>query len=93
MQCHIYRSSVREGLYVYLADPDGLDALPAPVTKQLGQAEFAMSIELTPDRKLGQENATTVIENLERVGYHLQMPRDIESVLADIAREVQTLRP
>lgn len=85
MQCYIYRSSLKDGMYVYLAEQDGLEKLPAAVLKQLGTAEFAMSIELTASRKLGQENASTVLENIERHGFHLQMPRDLERQLESIA--------
>jgi len=86
MQCHIYRSSIKEGLYVWLKDKDGVDALPEAVLKQLGDAEFAMSIELNAARKLGQEDAPTVLSNLEQQGFHIQMPRDIESLMESIAR-------
>lgn len=78
MRVYIYRSSKKEGLYVYLRDQAQLETLPEPVTKQLGTAEFAMEFDLTADRKLGQEDATKVIANLESQGFHLQMPRDIE---------------
>lgn len=81
MQCYIYRSSIKDGLYVYLALEDGLDALPDPVKKQLGDAEFAMALELTPTRKLGQEDTEKVIENLTNQGFHIQMPRDLETQL------------
>lgn len=86
MQCYIYRSSIKEGLYVYLASEDGLDQLPAPVLKQLGTPELSMSLELNPERKLGQEDAKVVLKNLETQGFHVQMPRDIEHQLAAIAQ-------
>lgn len=88
MQCHIYRSSIKAGLYVYLADKEGLEQLPDAVRKQLGTPEFAMSLDLTPDRKLGQEDTATVLANLESRGFHVQMPKEIESVLQIIADDV-----
>ncbi len=66
-----------------MREPDDLDALPEPVRRQLGRAELAMTLELTPQRKLGQEDAATVLRNLEERGFHVQMPRDIE---ADVER-------
>ena len=78
MQCHVYRSSVREGLYVWMSEPDALDTLPDAVRRQLGRAELAMTLELTAERKLGQEDAATVLGNLAERGFHVQMPRDIE---------------
>jgi uncharacterized protein YcgL (UPF0745 family) len=85
MQCWIYRSDVREGLYVWLATDDGLDTLPQAVRKQLGTAELAMSIDLQPGQKLGQEDPAVVIANLKSQGFHVQMPRDIEP---DVVRAV-----
>lgn len=92
MQCYIYRSSVKDGMYVYLAEEDGLEKLPAAVLKQLGTAEFAMSIELTAERKLGQENASTVLENIREQGFHVQMPRDLERQIESIARSATLKR-
>ncbi|MGQ7842920.1 YcgL domain-containing protein [Granulosicoccus sp. 3-233] len=94
MQCYIYRSSIKEGLYVYLAKEDGLETLPEPVLKQLGTPEFSMTLDLHPDRKLGQEDARVVLDNLESRGFHVQMPRDIEQILHSIAQtEQQKYRP
>ena len=86
MQCYIYRSSIKDGLYVYLADEDGLERLPEPLRKQLGRAELSMSLDLRPDRKMGQEDAQVVLDNLESRGFHVQMPRDIEQLMEQIAR-------
>lgn len=87
MQCYIYRSSVKDGLYVYLADENGLEHLPTPVKKQLGAPEFAMTLDITPDRKLGHEDTATVLQNLAEQGFHIQMPRDVEQQLAAIAQQ------
>lgn len=85
MQCYIYRSSIKEGLYVYLADENGLEKLPEAVLKQLGTPEFSMKLDLHAGRKLIQENTSDVIENLKTRGFHIQMPRDIEDQLQAIA--------
>ena len=92
MQCYIYRSSIKDGLYVYIADEDGLDKLPEPVLKQLGTPEFSMKLDLTPDRKLIQEDTKTVIESLKTQGFHIQMPRDIEDQLQAIALSAKNQR-
>ena len=93
MQCYIYRSSVKDGLYVYLANEDGLELLPDPVKKQLGTPELAMTLDITPDRKLGQENTETVLANLAKQGFHVQMPRDVEDQLAAIAQQTTLKSP
>ena len=90
MQCYIYRSSIKEGLYVYLADEDGLTSLPDPVMKQLGTPEYSMTLDLHPDRKMSQEDPVVVLENLKSDGFHVQMPRDIEHQLETIARNANS---
>jgi len=87
MQCFVYRSSKKDGLYVYLAAEDGLEHLPTPVLQQLGEPELAMSIDLSTRTSLGQENLEEVLSNLKRQGFHLQMPKDIEHLLVQAARD------
>ena len=89
MQCFVYRSSIKNGLYVYLADEDGLDNLPAPVQKQLGEPEFAMAIDLSTRTSLGHEDITAVRKNLEDQGFHIQMPKDIEHLVKQAADDSQ----
>ncbi|MBX2838049.1 MAG: YcgL domain-containing protein [Gammaproteobacteria bacterium] len=86
MQCFVFRSTKKEGLYVYLKDRDTLDRLPEAVKQQLGQPEFALEFDLTPTRKLGYEDPAEVLTNLESQGFHLQMPKeDVEAILDRIA--------
>ncbi len=87
MQCFVYRSSVKEGLYVYLADKDGLEQLPQAVLKQLGEPELALELELTETRKLRIEDPKQVLANLRSQGFHVQMPRDIEPWLKSLVTE------
>jgi len=90
MQCWIYRGSEREGLYVWVANEDGLDEVPVPVRRQLGRPTLAMTLDLRADSKLGQEDAATVLANLESQGFHVQMPRSIEDQLARAAAQAES---
>lgn len=89
MHCYVYRSSVKDGLYVYLIDEDGLDTLPAPVLKQLGKPELAMSLDLATRASLGHEDIAVVRKNLETQGFHIQMPKSIEHLMEQAAREAR----
>jgi len=89
MQCFVYRSSKIDGLYVYLADEDGLGKLPVPVQKQLGDPEFAMALDLSKRSSLGHEDITEVRKNLEDQGFHIQMPKDIEHLVTLAAKANQ----
>ena len=89
MQCFVYRSSKKDGLYVYLADEDGLDKLPTPVQNQLGEPEFALAIDLSTRTSLGHEDITEVRKNLENQGFHIQMPKNIEHLVERAAKDSQ----
>ncbi len=78
MQCFVYRSSVKEGLYIYLANQDALNDLPEAVRRQLGTPELALTFDLHPARKLGSEDPAEVMNNLNEQGFHLQMPKNLE---------------
>lgn len=80
MNCAIYRSSKKDGMYLYVREKDNFDDVPEPVMKQMGKCELAMELELTPDRPLAREDVNKVIANLEEQGFHLQMPPQIDSM-------------
>jgi uncharacterized protein len=87
MLCCIYRSSKKEGLYVYVLEDAGLDHLPDPVMKQLGEPTLALTVDLSKRTSLGQENIAEVRSNLESQGFHIQMPKDIEHLVTQAADE------
>lgn len=89
MICYIYRCSAKNDMYLYLKEQDDFDVLPAPVKKSLGETEFTMELEITPEKKLARENPAKVIANLEEHGFHLQLPSDksIEEIMAEIAQK------
>ncbi len=87
MQVTVYRSSVKDGLYVYLGEEIAIDSLPAPVLKQLGVPEKALEFDLTDDRKLPNANTEEVIDAVKSQGFYVQMPRDIESILEQLSKE------
>ncbi len=39
-----------------------------------GKAKHSFDLVLTPERTLAREDITVVLENLDKQGYHLQMP-------------------
>jgi uncharacterized protein YcgL (UPF0745 family) len=75
-------------MYIYLAEKDDFSHLPAEIMRGIGMTEFAMELELTADKKLAREDASTVIKNLEANGFHLQLPRDtsVEQIMTKIAK-------
>jgi uncharacterized protein YcgL (UPF0745 family) len=74
MHCFIYKSSRKQGTYVFLRDRDDFARLPPGIREPLGRLVLTMEVELGPGRKLAGESAAIVMERLERLGYHLQFP-------------------
>ncbi len=72
--CEIYRCSKKEGMYLYVDKKDGLNKLPESLVKQAGKTELAMTIIITPDKKLARAKAADVLEAIESKGFYLQMP-------------------
>ena len=88
MNCYIYRCSGKNDMYIYLKDQHDFSVVPKHILKSLGETEFTLEIEITAERKLAKEDATTVIKNLNEHGFHLQLPseKSIEETLTEIAR-------
>jgi uncharacterized protein len=70
----IYRSPKKEGMYLYVDKREGLERVPEPLLKQFGEAELAMTLLLTPERKLARVEAPKVLEAIGEQGFFLQMP-------------------
>lgn len=73
MKVWVYRSERRNGYYLYVGSEDALNDVPEALLSRLGKLELALELELKPDRRLASENAATVLKNIERQGYHLQI--------------------
>lgn len=81
MQCFVYRSTKKDGLYVYLAEKDRLDILPVELMTQMGMPELALTFELSPTRSLSTEDPAEVLDNLKTRGFHVQLPPKEETLL------------
>ena len=89
MQCFIYRCSLKPDMYIYLAEEDVFENVPKEIFNSLGIVEFAMELELNPEKKLAREDTRAVLENLKEHGFHLQLPANesVEIIMARIASE------
>ena len=73
MEVYVYNSSKKRGYYVYLAQKDAFDVIPDNLKPALGELSLALTFELTPQRKLAQEDPETVRQNIEKNGFHIQI--------------------
>ena len=70
----IFRSSRKEEMYLYVDKAQGLEKVPEVLLKQFGEPQPAMTLLLTPDKKLARANAAEVLDKIESEGFYLQMP-------------------
>jgi hypothetical protein len=74
MQCFIYKSLIKNELYLYLKTKDDFSLVPDSLLKSFGRLEFVMELGISPERKLAKEDAKKVLSNLKENGFFVQMP-------------------
>ena len=74
MQCYVYASRRRPDTYLWLAERDGFEVLPASLRDRLGGLRFALELPLDAARRLPREDAALVLAHLRERGWHLQLP-------------------
>ncbi len=70
----IYRSSKREGMYVFVPRETDPASLPSSLLTHFGQPVHAMDLVLTPERRLARAKAGDVLQAINEQGFYLQMP-------------------
>lgn len=72
--CSIYRSPRKPEMYLYVDKLKGLTRVPEGLLAAFGPPALAFEFVLTPERTLAREDVAKVLENIDKQGYHLQMP-------------------
>lgn len=70
----IYRSSKREGMYLYVDHEELLSRVPEELLKRFGRPVEVMEMELSAAQKLARVEAASVLHQIETAGFYLQMP-------------------
>ena len=86
-QCTVYRSSRRQGTYLYLAENTEFDSLPGDLRAAFGSPVKIMDLELSETRPLARADVVKVIEDLESQGFYLQLPPTADPLLSGRARK------
>lgn len=89
----VYRSTRKEGAYLYVEKGKDMDELPAELMTQLGKIESSMILLLTPDKKLARADAKKVISEIQEKGFYLQMPPAEEAYMKQIPNSKMTDKP
>ena len=82
--CKIYRSVKRGDYYLFVKQDEELSRVPETLLDYFGERELAMTLALTPDRKLALVSAPEVLDALEVKGYYLQMPPPSDAYMTEV---------
>lgn len=82
--CSIYHSTKKEGTYLYVNKSRGLECLPQALIDLFGTPCEAMTLMLTPEKKLARADIHKVLAALEDQGYYLQLPPSSEAYMQEI---------
>ncbi len=74
MNCYVYRSNKKQGMYLYLAEKDDFSSVPESLIKLLGDVIFSFEFDLSKERKLVRAESEEVLRIMKENGYFLQMP-------------------
>ena len=88
----IYRSPKKEGMYLYVDKKEDLSRVPEALLKQFGVPELAMTLIITPEKKLARANSKEVLQAINEQGFYLQMPPSITDSMATSANDKLPLR-
>lgn len=80
MQCLVYRSTARQGAYLFVRRSEDLEDVPEELIARLGRLELALELELYPQRQLARTTGAQVMSHLEDQGFYLQLPPDREAL-------------
>ncbi|RJX81235.1 YcgL domain-containing protein [Pseudomonas sp. LS-2] len=86
--CSIYRSPRKNEMYLYVLKSDALERVPVELLTAFGKPQHAFDLVLTPERTLAREDIHAVLANLEKQGYHLQMPPAEDEYIEHLPEEL-----
>ncbi|MCQ4326274.1 hypothetical protein CXK94_20870 [Stutzerimonas stutzeri] len=86
--CSIYKSLRKNEMYLYVDKRDALKRVPEGLLAAFGPPQLAFEMLLTPERQLAREDAAKVLANIEKQGYHLQMPPAEDEYIEHLPEEL-----
>lgn len=81
MRCAIYRSSKKEGTYLYVESRDDFSRVPEELMRAFGTPTLAMMLDLAQRDALVLADIARVKQALSEQGFYLQVPPPVESLL------------
>ena len=74
MNCYVYRSNAKPGMYLYLIEKDNFTEVPDSLMQLLGEVIYSFEFDLRNDRKLVKAEPQEVLRIMSENGFFLQMP-------------------
>ena len=74
MNCFVYRSNTKSGMFLYLIDKDDFSCVPESLLTLLGDISYSFDFDLNKDKKLVKNDAYEVMKSMSENGFYLQMP-------------------
>ncbi|MFY0991954.1 YcgL domain-containing protein [Halomonas sp. C05BenzN] len=84
--CEVFKSPRKEEMYLYVDKRRGLADVPEVLLERFGKPLPAMTLILSPDKRLGRAKAADVMAAIRDKGFYLQMPPAKEEYLLDLYR-------
>ena len=72
--CDIYKSPREDEMYRYVQKTEALTRVPEALLEKFGKPRHLMTLLIEPGKKLARVDAARVTEQIESVGFYLQMP-------------------
>jgi len=86
--CSIYKSPRKNEMYLYVDKRDALKRVPEGLIAAFGPPQLAFEMVLSPERQLAREEVGKVLANIEKQGYHLQMPPAEDEYIEHLPEEL-----
>ena len=77
MLASVYRSNLKEQMYLYVLKKDDFSMVPEELLKIFGKPEFSLQLNLAKRSKLARVDLAEVKKALSSQGFFLQMPPSI----------------
>lgn len=84
--CQVFRSPRKDEMYLYVDKREGLVRVPEPLLARFGEPQPAMTLLLSPEKRLARAGAAEVMAAIRDKGFYLQMPPAKEEYLLDLYR-------
>lgn len=86
MVCEIFKSSLKDEMYLYVDKRHGLQEVPEALLERFGKPVSVMTMILTEDKVLARAEASRIMAAIDDKGFYLQMPPAKEEYLLDLYR-------